>query len=121
MYFGRRAITQGAWMQMKKPAWKSMRVLDVRALGEKQLESLSKSYDTLCEKILEPIAKLNIDPVRIEIDEAICAILSLPSLEPVRELLSRESGLTGHEVTPQHNLEESDFDGEDNEGDGADT
>ena len=34
MYFGCRAITQGAWMQMKKPAWQSMPVLNVRNLNE---------------------------------------------------------------------------------------
>jgi hypothetical protein len=33
LFFGRRVVTEGAWMQMKKPAWASMPVLDVRALS----------------------------------------------------------------------------------------
>lgn len=113
MYFGRRAITQGAWMQMKKPAWKSMRVLDVRKLGNRQLESLVKLYDSTSDRSLEPIAKLNVDLVRIEIDEGICKVLGLPSIATIRELLSREPGLTGQEVVgkiEQEDLVEGDED-----------
>jgi len=98
MYFGRRAITQGAWMQMKKPAWETMPVLDVRVLTIKQLESLSNAYDALCKEPLEPIAMLTSDSVRIKIDEAICSALNIPSLAPLRELLAREPGLTGKKV-----------------------
>ena len=95
MYFGRRAITQGAWVQMKKPAWKSMPVLDVRTLNQEQTDSLSATYDLVSKKTLLPLAQLDRDPTRIQIDDALCETLSLPTLTPIRELLARESGLTG--------------------------
>ena len=51
MYFGCRAITQGAWMQMKKPAWQSMPVLNVRNLNQEQSDTLSATYDLVSKEI----------------------------------------------------------------------
>lgn len=95
MYFGCRAITQGAWMQMKKPAWQSMPVLDVRKLTQDQLNVLSTTYELVSREALLPLAQLDTDSTRIRIDRALCAALVLPSLSPIRELLVREPGLTG--------------------------
>jgi hypothetical protein len=100
-YFGRRAITRSAWMQMKKPAWASMPVLDVRALDANQLKFLADTYDTLSVKELAPIAQLNNDPIRQAIDAALCRALDLPDLSKVRELLAREPGLTAKDINPQ--------------------
>ncbi len=94
-YYGRRAITRSAWMQMKKPAWESMLVLDVRNLNTEQLDMLSTTYKIVSKETLQPLAQLDCDPVRIQIDEALCKTLELPSLNPIRELLVREPGLTG--------------------------
>lgn len=101
LYYGNRVITEGAWMQMKKPAWSSMPVLDVRSLNTKQLKTLSSAYDKLSKEELAPLAQLNHDPVRRKIDEALCTALSLPDLSPIRELLAREPGLTAQEINPQ--------------------
>jgi hypothetical protein len=100
-YFGRRAITEGAWMQMKKPAWASMPVLDVRALDASQLKILADTYDRLSVKELAPIAQLNDDPIRQAIDAALCRVLDLPDLSAIRELLAREPGLTAKDINPQ--------------------
>lgn len=101
MYFGRRAITEGAWMQMKKPAWTSMSVLDVRALTSQQLGLLAKTYDAIAEKELAPLAQLDKDDIRQQIDDAISKVLGLPSLAPIRELLAREPGLTAVDINPR--------------------
>lgn len=98
-YFGRRAITEGAWMQMKKPAWTSMRVLDVKALPTAKVKALAAAYDRLSVRELAPIAQLDTDPVRQEIDAKLCKALELPDLAPVRELLAREPGLTARDIT----------------------
>lgn len=82
-------------MQLKQPAWASMPVLDVRQLDDAQLDSLSTAYDELAIEPLLPLSKLNIDPVRRRIDEAIGYALDLPDLKPLRDLLAREPGLTG--------------------------
>lgn len=94
LYFGRRAITQGAWMQMKKPAWQSMPVLDVRALNQAQLQALAKTYDAVAEESLLPLAQTDSDPVRHRIDQALCDAMSLPDLTLVREVLAKEPSLT---------------------------
>jgi hypothetical protein len=100
-YFGRRAITEGAWMQMKKPAWASMPVLDVRALTPAKLNVLADAYDRLSEREMAPIAQLDRDQVRQEIDAILGKVLGLPDLSAVRELLAREPGLTARDIVPR--------------------
>ncbi len=82
-------------MQMKKPAWAAMPVLDVRTLSDAQAASLAAAYDALCDRELQALAQLNHDPARRAIDEALSAALGLPDLGPLREMLAREPGLTG--------------------------
>jgi len=46
--FGRRVGDHGsAWMQMKKPGWASMPVLDVHSLSSEQANALATAYDSL--------------------------------------------------------------------------
>lgn len=99
-FFSHRVTTEGAFVQMKKPAWESMSVLDVRSLTKGQLTTLSTAYDEIASKSLAPLAQLDGDPVRISIDDALCTVLELPSLAPVRTLLAREPGLTGQKIGP---------------------
>jgi hypothetical protein len=82
-----------------------MFVLDVRGLSQEQLGILEAAYDELSKEPLAPLAQLASDPVRQKIDEAISDVLRLPSFRPVRELLAREPGLTGHEINPKATLE----------------
>lgn len=72
-----------------------MPVLDVRALSDDRVEGLAAAYDALCDRELQALARLNHDPARGAIDEALCAALGLPDLAPLREMLAREPGLTG--------------------------
>ena len=94
-FFGSRVATRSAWMQMKKPAWAAMPVLDVRTLSDAQAASLAAAYDALCDRELQALARLNHDPARRAIDEALSAALGLPDLGPLRAMLAREPGLTG--------------------------
>ena len=95
LLFARRVITQGAWMQFKQPGWEAMPVLDVRSLTSNQTRLLAAAYDRLSKEQLMPIAHLNEDAVRTEIDETIVKVLDLPNIGYVRALLANESGLTG--------------------------
>jgi hypothetical protein len=94
-FFGSRVATRSAWMQVKKPAWAAMPVLDVRVLSAAQVASLAAAYDALCDRELQALARLNNDPARRAIDEALSAALGLPDLGPLRAMLAREPGLTG--------------------------
>ena len=108
LYFGRRAITRSAWMQMKKPAWSAMPVIDVRQLSRVHLAELATTYDNVVKGELAPIAQLDKDGQRQEIDTAFCRVLGLPGLGAIRELLSREPGLTAADIGPASDEEEED-------------
>lgn len=100
-FFSRRVTTEGAFVQMKQPAWASMPVLNVLDLTEWQLSALASAYDKLAGQTLAPVSQLKDDAVRIDIDDAICTALSLPKIASVRELLAREPGLTAQEIAPK--------------------
>jgi len=101
MMLSRRVTTEGAWMQVKKPQWVAMPVLDVRNLPEETLSRLAADYDALCDKELMALAKLDVDPIRSMIDDALSSALGLPDMKPLRQLLARESGLTGKSLSPK--------------------
>lgn len=75
-----------------------MPVLGVRSLSAAQTTALADVYDNVASKALAPLAQLDADSVRREIDDAVCTELALPSLAPVRALLAREPGLTGRRI-----------------------
>jgi hypothetical protein len=56
--------------------------------------------DRLAKKELAPIAQLDTDKTRQEIDTALCNALHLPDLGSIRVLLSREPGLSAHDIAP---------------------
>jgi hypothetical protein len=58
---------------------------------------LAKTYDVVAKRELAPIAQLDTDKVRREIDEAICKVLGLPDLGTIRVLLSRKPGLSARD------------------------
>lgn len=98
-YYGRRAITEGAWVQMKKPAWSSMPVLDVRRLDSEALHRTGAAYDEVPALELAPIAQLDRDMNRRRIDTLLESVLGLPGVQPLRELLARAPGLTARPIT----------------------
>ena len=82
-YFSRRVVTEGAFVGMKKPAWSSMPVLDVRNLAHDQLDALAAAYDELSDQNLMPLAKLNEDRTRERIDTALGVALDFPDLSSI--------------------------------------
>jgi hypothetical protein len=101
LYFGRRVVTRSAWMQMKQPGWESMPVIDVRALSSIQIDRLAAAYDSLSTRGLEPLARLDSDPVRCEIDQEVAQALQVPDFGFIRELLDREPGMNATDIAPR--------------------
>ncbi|MEZ4526161.1 MAG: N-6 DNA methylase [Desulfobacterales bacterium] len=95
LFLSCRVATRSAWMKVKQPAWETMPVLDVRSLPDEVIEHLANAYDAVCDKELMALARLDKDPVRAEIDAALSSGLGLPDMNPLRQLLAREPGLTG--------------------------
>jgi len=75
-----------------------MPVLDLRNLPSETLAQLAGAYDKLCTQELQALAKLDTDPVRAGIDDALSLALGLPDMKMLRQLMSREPGLTGKTV-----------------------
>jgi hypothetical protein len=88
-------------MQMKQPGWESMPVIDVRALSSIQIDRLAAAYDSLSTRGLEPLARLDSDPVRCEIDQEVAQALQVPDFGFIRELLDREPGMNATDIAPR--------------------
>jgi hypothetical protein len=90
LLLGLREETEGAWVQFKKPMWRTMPVLNVRNLSATRREKLATAYDTICTKEIGFLPSIGTDSVRQEIDNAISEALSLPDLAPLRMALASE-------------------------------
>lgn len=101
IFLSHRVATRSAWMQVKKPQWAAMPVLDVRNLQADTVSRLAEAYDSLRSKELMALAKLHEDPIRAGIDDALSAALGLPDMNLLRQLLAREPGLTGKSLSPK--------------------
>lgn len=112
-FFSRRVVTQGAFVQMKQPAWQKMLVLDVRSLGSDELNALAAAYDKLADATLMPLSKLAADPNRARVDFEVSQALNLPDLGSLRELLALEPGLGV--ASEESELEEDEEDDEEDE------
>ena len=85
-------------MQMKKPAWVNMPVLNVSSLSTETLTLLEEVYDNVAEKEMDAIANLDQDLTRKMIDDSISKVLKIPDLSTIRELLAREPGLSTRRI-----------------------
>jgi hypothetical protein len=101
LMLARRVTTEGAWMQIKKPQWEKMPVLDVRALDAATLSRLAGAFDNIASRELMALAKLHVDETRAAIDAALSVALGLSDFAPLRALLAREPGLTGISLSPE--------------------
>jgi len=90
MLFVHREETRGAWIDFKKPVLAALPVLAVGGLKAKELKALSKVYDRFCNEEILPFPQMAHDLVRKAIDDAISAILGLPDITVLREMLARE-------------------------------
>ena len=60
--------------------------------------ALAGAYDQLGTQKLMALAKLDEDPIRAGIDEAISMALGMPNLDPLRKLMAREPGLSAQGI-----------------------
>ena len=65
-------------------------VLDVRALTKEQLQRLSELFDETAEMEFERLPEMAECRARASLDEGLAAVLRLPDLSGLRELLASE-------------------------------
>lgn len=87
---GSREETQGAWVSLKKPAWRDMPVLDWTQLLHKERQGLAAAFDDLAGETLQPLPHMGSDETRQRIDSSLSRVLDLPDLDPLRKMLARE-------------------------------
>ena len=85
-----RNTTMGAWVKLKKVDLEALPVLDVRALSEAQLQAMSDLFDAVAEEEFQRLPSMALCPARRKLDDGISAILGLPDLSTLRELLASE-------------------------------
>jgi hypothetical protein len=85
-----RTSTRGAWVGLKKADLEELPVLDVRALTPAQLQALSGLFDEIAEMEFERLPAMAECPARRALDDGLSAILGLPDLSRLRELLASE-------------------------------
>jgi len=91
-----RVETEGAWIELKKPKLKSLKVLNPFALTKIKQKKLIKAYESLSMKELLPITEIEHDNVRKQIDIAIMDTLGIQSdLSQVYRLISQEPVVNG--------------------------
>ena len=95
MLYGNRTITEGSWFKLNKGTWNEIKILNVTKLNKKQLLTLANVFDKISSQELLSLAQIDQDPIRQQIDSALCDALNLPDLSLLRDLMTRESGLTG--------------------------
>ena len=72
-------------------------VPDFAAIGESAVRRLALVYDALCERVLLPLPQMDNDPVRRELDAAVCAALDIDPerVATIRRHLAAEPSITG--------------------------
>ena len=85
-----RQETERPWSKFPKAWYEELRVLDLRALSTEQLQSLDDLWDSVASRSFLTIPEIAVDPLRGEIDAAFADISGVPSLNDLREILSRE-------------------------------
>ena len=93
-----RTPTEGAWVKFKKPMIEALPVLAPSKLTDKQLTDLAAAYDEMANDELAVFQKMDHDPVRTLIDDALSKILELPKLAPIRGLLAKEPAVCGRPI-----------------------
>ncbi len=85
-----RTSTRGGWVAMKKADLEELPVLDVRRLSQTQVQSLSDLFDKMAEAEFERLPGMAHCPARRSLDDGMSAILGLPDLSKLRDLLASE-------------------------------
>ena len=85
-----RTSTRGAWVALKKGDLQKLPVLDVRALTADQLQRLSSLFDKIAQMEFERLPWMAECAARRELDSGLAAVLGLPDLTGLRELLATE-------------------------------
>ena len=87
--------TRGPWLAVKKNKLERLPVLDVQALPARARRRLLDCWAAIHQERLAPIAAVEDDPVRAQIDGAVASALGIPAdgLEALRVLFSAEPRL----------------------------
>jgi hypothetical protein len=84
------SATSTQWISMKKENLETMPILDPRKLSRSQIKLMVRLYDKVRQQQFLPLSQIDKDRTRILIDNTIEKMLSLPSIEEIRELLAHE-------------------------------
>ena len=85
-----RQETEGPWVKFPKAWYEELPVLDLVSLNGNQISALDTLWLQIQSRDLLTFREIAIDKVRRNIDDVFCEILGIPTLDNLRDLLSRE-------------------------------
>jgi hypothetical protein len=85
-----KSVTQGGWIKFKKPAIENLSVPDFTKLPKESIERAVKGFSLLASEELMSLTMIAEDETRSKIDDIICGLFEIPSLDSLRELLAEE-------------------------------
>ena len=86
----RRTSTEGGWVAIKKADLQELPILDTRAVSQARLQQLSDLFDAMTGEEFESLPGMAHCQARRSLDDGVSAILGLPNLATLRELLASE-------------------------------
>ena len=94
---GNRSLTDISYPRLSMDDLRKLIVPDSAAIGESAVRRLALIYDALCERVLLPLPQMDNDPVRRELDAAVCAALDIDPerVATMRRHLAAEPSVTG--------------------------
>ena len=94
---GDRTNKKPSYPQLSMDDLRKLVVPDFAAIGESAVRRLALAYDALCKRVLLPLPQMDDDPVRRELDAAVCAALDIDPerVATIRRHLAAEPSVTG--------------------------
>ena len=94
---GDRTNKKPSYPQLSMDDLRKLIVPDFAAIGESAVRRLALVYDALCERVLLPLPQMDNDPVRRELDAAVCGALDIDPerVATIRRHLAAEPSVTG--------------------------
>jgi len=85
-----RQETEGAWVKFPKAWYEQLQILDLNSLTKSQIDFLDDLWTKVMNRDLLPFPQLSNDETRKIIDDTFSQLLGIPTVEQLRNMLSRE-------------------------------
>ena len=93
---GSRTLRENSYPRFSLDDLRKLTVPNFAVIGVESVEILATAYDRLAEQKLLPLPQMHTDPVRLDLDDAVCQALNLDPerVQTIRRNLAAEPSVT---------------------------